>query len=102
MSFIIGSIATPLKSPCDHRERGRSVRAKRVCETERGVSRGGAVAKRQHMKYLSVFCQLSVIKVYPVRVQITKKNSENFSRGWKGSWEGNQKHFERNSEKCVP
>ena len=44
MSFIIGSIATPLKSPCDHRERGRSVRAKRVCESERGVSRASIVS----------------------------------------------------------
>ena len=94
MRFIFGATATPLKSPCDQRERGRKRR--------RGESRGGAVAKRQHMKYLSVFCQLSVIKVYPVRVQITKKNSENFSRGRKGRWEGNQKYFERYSKKYVP
>ena len=47
---------------------------------------GGAFEKEKIRnkkdELLSAFL-LYVIKIYPLWVQITKKNSENFSRGWK-------------------
>ena len=80
--FYIGATATPLKSPCDQRERGRkrrrgesrggavaSVRAKRVCEhserSERqgdveGESRGGAERKRHRTEYIFITLGLGI------------------------------------------